>query len=324
KGFAVPAGNANWGWLPSEYNPIARTVNLSVTHVFSPTLVFQSSVLGSRWTEGNHPSQSVLDTRNRITTGATLPQLHPENNPLNLVPQATFGGISMSANPTIENRYPITGTETVFTWNGVLTKTAGSHLAKAGITVEHWNELKGVNGNFTGTFDFGSNNSNYTAALGNTGNAYANALLGNFLGYTESTTRPPLDSRYNGAEWYVQDNWKMTSRLTFDLGSRMGGPHRVRADKGEEAGFVPSLFDPSQTVSLYTKANAPNPAAVGAIIPGSGNPLNGTVNRAVTPSYPQGLRDLGGVTAAPRLGFSYDPFGHGTTAIRGGRCGCAA
>ncbi len=39
KGFAVPAGNANWGWLPSEYNPIARTINLSATHIFSPTIL---------------------------------------------------------------------------------------------------------------------------------------------------------------------------------------------------------------------------------------------------------------------------------------------
>ena len=37
------------------------------------------------------------------------------------------------ANPTIENRFPITGTETVTTWSGVFTKTAGSHLAKAGV-----------------------------------------------------------------------------------------------------------------------------------------------------------------------------------------------
>jgi hypothetical protein len=318
QGFAVPAGNANWGWLPSEYNPISRTINLSATHIFGHTLFFESSFSGSRWTEGNQPQQRYLDARNRALTGVTLPQFHPENNPLNLVPQAAFTGISMPANPTIENRFPITGTETVISWSGVLTKTAGSHLVKAGVFFEHWNQLKGVNGNFTGTYDFASNNSNYTTALGNTGNPYANALLGNFFSYTESTTRPPLDNRYNGLEWYVQDNWKASPRLTLDLGLRMGVAQPFHSPRGQEAGFVPTLFDPAQAVSLYTRATAPNAAVIGAIVPNAGNPLNGTVARTLTPSYPPGLRDLGGVTIAPRLGFAFDPAGHGTTAIRGG------
>jgi hypothetical protein len=318
RGFAVPAGNSNWGWLPSEYNPISRTLNLSATHVFSDSLVFESSFLGSRWTEGDQPQQKYLDPRNRTLTGVTLPQIHPENNPLNLVPQARFGGISSPADPTIENRFPITGTETVLNYTGVLTKTAGAHFAKAGMFFEHWNQLKGVNGNFTGTYDFASNNNAYTTALGNTGNAYANALLGNFLSYTESSTRPPLNSRYNGLEWFVQDNWKATSKLTLDLGLRMGFSQPWHTPNRQEAGFVPALFDPAQTVRLYTKATAPNSAAVGAIVPNSGNPLNGTVDTALNLSYPPGLRDVGGVTVAPRLGFAYDPHGRGTTAIRGG------
>jgi len=323
QGFAVPAGNSNWGWLPSEYNPISRTLNLSGTHVFSNTLLFETSFLGSRWTEGNHPQQRYLDARNRALTGVTIPQLHAENNPLNLVPQASFGpgpsGTSPGfANPSIENRFPITGTETVFSWSGTFTKTAGSHLAKAGVFLEHWNELKGVNGNFAGNLDFRGDSSSYPTALGNTGNGYANALLGNFQSYTESSTRPPLDSRYNGLEWFVQDNWKTTSKLTLDLGLRMGFSQPWHSPNRQEAGFVPTLWDPTQAVSLYTRATAPNSAAVGAIIPNSGNPLNGTVNTALNLSYPQGLRDLGGVTAAPRLGFAYDPHGRGTTAIRGG------
>src|SRR5581483_10603426 len=116
KGFAVPAGNAAFGWLPSEYNPIARTITISGTHIFNPTFIFEGTVLGSRWTEGNHPTASVVATRSRPGTGINLPQLFAFNNPLQILPAATFKGIQNPANPTINSRYPITGTEDVFSF----------------------------------------------------------------------------------------------------------------------------------------------------------------------------------------------------------------
>jgi hypothetical protein len=42
------------------------------------------------------------------------------------------------------------------------------------------------------------------------------------------------------------------------------------------------------------------------------------VDRVLNPDYPQGLRNNWGPTVAPRFGFAYDPFGRGTTAVRGG------
>jgi hypothetical protein len=329
QGFNVPARNNTWGWLPSEYNPIARFVTLDGQHIFSPTLILEVRAAGSRWTEGNHPNQAVVNGFVRSLTGATMPQLDPQNNPLNVVPQATFGGVNNPANPAYSSRYPITGTENVFILNPVLTKVVGPHTAKTGMYVEYWQEHKGVNGNFAGSYNFSSNSSSYTSALGNTGNPYANALIGDFQSYSESSTRPPLISHYTGLEWFVQDNWKILRNLTLDLGLRLGWSRPFHNVPGNEAGFVPELYDPAQRVLLYGAPGAPKPpnaALNGAIVPGSGNPVDGTVTngpipgfaQAFDPNYPPGLRNSDHVKAAPRFGFAYDPFGDGKTAIRGG------
>ncbi|HTD23179.1 MAG TPA: carboxypeptidase regulatory-like domain-containing protein [Terriglobales bacterium] len=329
QGFAVPAGNANWGWLPSEYNPIARFITLDGQHIFSPTLIFEGRFVASRWTEGNNPKANIVATRSVPGTGIHLPQLDPQNNPLQILPQATFGGVNNPANPAVASRYPITGIENVFIFNPELTKLVGAHTLKTGMYMEYWQEHKGVNGDFTGSYNFSSNSSTYTAALGNTGNPYANALIGDFQNYTENNTRPPLISHYSSLEWFAQDNWKILRNLTIEAGVRLGWSRPFHNAPANEAGFVPERYDRTQQVLLYGMGGAPTPTPAGlngAEVLGRGNPVNGTVTNGIVPgfaqafdpNYPPGMRNSDHVKVAPRFGFSYDPWGDGKTAIRGG------
>ncbi len=329
RGWAVPGGNANWGWLPNTYKDTSRTAVISATHIFSPTLILELSTGILRATEaGPAQRQEDVERLNRVKSGVTIPQFFPENNPLNLVPRASFGGITNAASVTYENRFPLRGTDTLFTWNASITKIYGSHNLKAGAWAERARNFEEKDGIFTGDFSFGRDVNNPN----DSGYAYANALLGNFASYTESTTRPWEQGRSTMLEWFVQDNWKAGRRLTLDYGARFAWVQPYHSYRREEAGFVPDRWDPSKAVRLIEPARVENrrvgrhpitgevfpAAAIGAIAPGSGDPYNGTVNTLVDRSYPQGLRENSGVKVAPRFGFSYDLFGNGKTAIRGG------
>ena len=49
------------------------------------------------------------------------------------------------------------------------------------------------------------------------------------------------------------------------------------------------------------------PAAIGALAPGVGNPVNGMVVPAFDKSVPPGLHNSPSIATAPRFGFAYDP-----------------
>ncbi len=269
-----------------------------------------------------------IKANQRDTVGFRAGQFTPASNPLNIIPNATFGGVTGAANITIEPRFPHQAKNDTFTLYDNFTKTVGKHTLKAGVYYDYL--LRTFTGavSFNGAYDFGRNVNNPL----DTGYAYSNAALGVFNTYSEASARPFIQARQFNLEWFAQDNWKVTSRLVLDFGLRLYWMPPGYEAENRMSGFVPARFDRTRSVQLIAPARVNNirvgvspvngqvyPAAViGAIAPGRGDTANGLVLTAADPTAPRGLAKDSGVLPAPRVGFAYDLTGKGQTAIRGG------
>lgn len=327
-GFAVAAGSANWGFVPMSYVFEDDSIVGHYTRIFGPKVVSEFSGGWRRGSEDHTVSTEALDSAKRSTIGFTLGQFYPNANPLGIMPQASFGGVTNAAAFTYDGRFPLFGDDTIWSVTNDTTVIAGSHTLKGGLYFERSHNVEGLTAAaFAGRYAFARDVNNPL----DTNYAYSNALLGVFQQYDESSSRPPTDGFGTIVEGYVQDTWKVNRKLTLDYGLRLARYTHWRQGDGQAASFslqrydrarAPRLFEP---VLVSGQRRARNPITgevlpavfIGAFVPGSGDPFNGMVQET-DDSYPDGFKDQEPVLLEPRLGFSYDLTGDGKTAIRGG------
>ncbi len=324
----LPTGAQNWRQILKRTTNDGRVLALRYQRIFSPTLISETNtgVTWRPWWDESPPGE--VERNRRSVVGYNVGTVNPAVNPLNLIPNATFGGVTGAASLSVDNRYPNRDLDRNFSASTTLTKIAGAHTLKGGFYVDHIWRSNGVPVEFNGTLNFGRNVNNPLDA----GLAYANAVLGVFNTYSEGSARPRPRQRMGNLEWFLQDNWKVNRKLTLDYGLRfyiIPPPTEVNRTV---AGFVQERFDPRRAVRLvaprmvdgrrvgvHPATGAVYPAAlIGAIAPGSGDPSNGMVVGRSATDYPGTLMDGRGVQLGPRFGFAYDPLGDGKSAIRGG------
>jgi hypothetical protein len=284
--------------------------NLAVdlTSTFTPTLLNEVTVGPSVY------SSRVEGVNGNITVGANninLPLLFPVSSTTS-IPDLGFSGNGANYPSTYLGATPWHQATTTIDANDNLTWSLHSHTLKFGAFYQRARKDQISYGNSNGQFNF----SNLcTGSLGclsspasNSGSPFASALLGSFSSFDQSSSRPTGFFRYNQVEFYAQDTWQLSSRLTLDYGVRFVYIPPQYDAKNQIALFTPSTYNPGAAVQIDPNGN---------VIAGTGNPLEG-MTFAANGTLPKGGWDSRGIMPEPRVGFAWDPFDRHRTVLRGG------
>jgi len=332
----IAGAGMGYPWSNGSYDINTSGYVANLTHIFSRSTVLEI-IGGTNWAEQDvYPLEQsdwdALDYRMHLPGHQ---QYFSENNPNHILPNMSFAG----ANALPNTRFITIGQGQAFPWLATndthnlsvnLTHVRGSHNMKAGFFYERTGRPGPLSSN-AGTYNFNSDAANPL----DTNLGWANATLGHLNTYTEGNNNQRSMPVFNQPEFFVQDNWRVSRRLTLDLGVRFSHIGVVY-DRDRDIGwFDPAAWSPANAVELWqphcangvfpcTGANrvALNPVTgetrpspwIGAIIDGSGDINNGTVfGKEIPDTFPNA-----GIKTAPRLGFAWDVFGDGKTAVRGG------
>ncbi len=250
-------------------------LNIAYDHVFSANLLNEFRVFGQR-----NFNLTGVPLVNRPTPAAFGINITPDlaNGPPSDL--SFSNGLYLGVGNRIQFSSNTVGTADTLSW------VHGPNLWKfgAGISVyKNFQTFDSSNGVFTFQGPGGSG----------TGNAFADFLLGVPTTFTQGP-RGVSNGHTKAAFAFLQDRWRVSKRLTLNLGLR----YEYYSPKHDTLGRTFSVIPGLQSTRF---ANAPP----GLVFPGDRGAPAAT-------NFPD--RD----NFAPRIGFAWDPSGKGKTSIRGG------
>ena len=280
--------------IHSQFNVPSRNLTVKLTTIINPSLLNEVAYNYNSNYGSSSPPAMIIEGAYQLPSGYTA--VNPLNPGYNVVPDMNFaqgyGGISSLWGPWWAHH-------NLSQLSDDLTKVTGAHSIKMGatsmfsITPVESQTSPSLQGQYTFDGSF-------------TGNAIADALVGLPVSYSELNTFREPYYNFHQTEAYFQDDWKVTRRLTLNLGLRWF--------------FIPHVYGKNLSTFLpsqYSASQAPTVTPGGLVVANSGSLLNGIIVSGQN-GIPLGLVQNHYNTPAPRIGFAYDPTGSGKWAIRGG------
>jgi hypothetical protein len=252
---------------------LARLYGVTYTHIFAPNLVNEIKAGVSQFQNPRITNdQSIKFIEQFNIQGTRL-----DGTPYAGVPQTSVQGYATIGEPT---NFPQKRVDRTYQLSDSLTWVRGRHSLKFGVDFHRFQSNGTVVGNGRGSFTFSAQTSAPTSGY---------ALVDLLLGLPTSTARSPFSPRFYDRTGlyaaFVQDDWKVTPRLTLNLGLRYE--------------YNIPIYDHRNLLSNF-------------------NPVTGNIDIAGTSGVPEAIWDANYRDFEPRIGFSWQPFASAKTVVRGG------
>lgn len=264
------------GWTGQRLGPRFHNAGINHTWTLSPTLLAQTT-LGY--------------TRSYSLSTPTVTRT-PEGLGILGMPMYTDGGspqFNVSGRMNLRSGGPVKFISNVYQVQENLSWIRNRHTIRFG--GEHMD--LGFFQSFLGPPQFTFNGQRTGGGVATRGDPMADFLLGAYQQLVVTNGVRVNDGGNTFSALYIQDDFKVSPRLTLNLGLRYESP-TPWVDKFDRINTV--VPDPN-----VRSAKFPN-APPGMLFPGD---------------LPRGLYDTDTNNFAPRFGFAYDVFGDGRTALRG-------
>jgi Carboxypeptidase regulatory-like domain/TonB-dependent Receptor Plug Domain len=332
----MPVANPEGLWAGSNYPGLVNTLVNSpgknvvgnLTWTINPKLVNEFEFVWSQGTYFSAIDSGQFATSSSINSSLTN-QWSPD--PYGKVPAVSINGVTgFNAGSAPWNERNLDRT-----YFDNLSYSLGKHTLRAGFQIQQMIKTENaVNGEPSFSF-----------------NTWGDFLVGNVAQFHQVLPDIIPDLNFINSEIYLQDDWKITHRLTLNLGVRWSRLPSVTDTKNVLSNFDPSYFSTQYAPQINGgQANPnlpngdPNPnydANAGNFVEGqyvNGWPLlpstytNGLIfPKGAECAQAQALAPMSNCSPfgkyvnpnynanfAPRIGFAYDLLGNGKTVFRGG------
>jgi hypothetical protein len=307
--FETPAANPSSG--PQLFTQ--RNLAINDTHSFTPTTFATFRIGWTRLRDYNNPYDLGFDP-----TKLGFPTYFRDSQPAAVFPSISVNGYTVSnagfgtssigpVNTTIINNV-----SNAYTAQSDVTKTAGRHVAKAGFEYRLFRS-GGFRPNLaTFTFSPGlSQGPNPQQASATAGQSFASFLLGLAgAGNTQTNATQDIQSYYYGA--FVQDDYKVTPKLTLNIGFRFE-VENLRTDRYNRL----NVLDYSSQVPLQVPGVGQLRGGLGFVNVNGVPREQAAVNHNLSPRFGFAyqlqprmvVRGGYGIFFAPRTGWDFNQLG---------------
>jgi Carboxypeptidase regulatory-like domain len=282
-------GDSPYPTLSSDWSQPSHSFAVKLTNTLTSRAVneFQFSIAGNDIIITTSPGTQALEDE----IAAAIPTVFPKaDGDIGGAIPSLFWGVDGYAQ--IWHQAPWTNREDLYIWKDDFSLVKGAHDLKfGGLFAHNFKDEPGVGGG-------GGNQQASIQGCGlQTGSCIADLLLRDtvLVNYTEIETTEIAEGRWRDFEFYGNDTWKISPRVTLTLGLRYSMFPPAWEKDNRISNFFPNLYNGVDFNTGLVTADE----AVGM-----------GLSKATIETYKQGWQ--------PRVGVAWDVWGTGKTAVRAG------